>query len=408
MLQSYPRLKKIVFISFICTFVMAIEEKKNEELWRGALNGTESRTSAMDEVSIRKVLNYDVLEYLERCDDSVPLPSPDWQGSHLSLTFLSSNSCSSSCVGSGATDLLHPVGGLTFRTLKCEALSQAISSRAGLENFIRFMRSCFIATMLIDVGETNLVLPELQSSSKKGNATSNSVDSNSATSKEEIKTSEEEIRPRYRPPFVLCVDDIILKGGVTHSLVTTCLRRLAGPIREPYLHGHSHWSLIDISADVKDPKNRPLVEPEGFPNSYIRGSSSLYLRVGAHVEPAGGEGGQAGAQSSATIVKGIHLHVYVEPVIPKGGISFAGPVTLRIVENEGQCCEYERKLTGDGRREEWGPIFLHAKTVTTAKQQNAASGGLDGASKDGGKRKGCYNKNLLHGGGFQVSISLIL
>lgn len=392
---------------------LAVEEKKKEELWRGVLNGTESRTSAMDEISLRQVLTSDILEYWERHEDSVPLPSPDWQGSHLSLTFLSSNSCSSSCVGSGATDLLHPLGGSTFRTLKCNVLSQAIAGRAGLPNFIRFMRACFIATMLMDAGETEFVLPEWNPPSSSNTSSSNRKDksdksdkkekSSSDKKEEEKKEKEEEIRPRHRPPFVLCVDDIIKKGGVTNSLVTSSLRRLAGPIREPYLHGHSHWSLIDISTDIKDAKNRPLVEPEGFPNSYIRGFSTLYLRVGVHVEMAGGDGVQAGAQSSATLVKGIHLHVYAEPIIPRGGISFTGPITLRVVENEGQCCEYERKLTGDGRREEWGPVFLHARTVTTAKQQNAASGGLDGAGgKDGGKRKGCYNRELLHGGGYQV------
>jgi len=360
----------------------------------------------MDEISIRKTIVSDILDFLERNDDGVPLPSPDWQGSHLSLSFLSSNSCSSSSVGCGSTDLLHPIGGEVFRSLKCEVLTQAISARAGLANFIRFMRVCFIATMLIDAGKSHLELPDLCQKPKKSNKSSD-VSKKKSKNAEEDKKKEED-SPQLRPPFLLCVDDIIKKGGITHTLVTNCLRRLAGPIREPYLYGHSHWSLIDISTEIKDQKNRPLVEPEGYPNSYVRGTSNLYLRVGAHVESTGGDGSQSGAHSSVSTVKGTYLHIFSEPVIPKGGISFAGPITLRVVENEGQCCEYERKLTGDGRREGWGPIPLHARTVTTAKQQNAASGGLDGSGKDGGKRKGCFNRDLLHGGGYQVRRNLDL
>lgn len=64
----------------------------------------------MDEFSIRQLLNRDVLEILEREGKSVALPSPRWYGSHLSATFLSSNVTSSSAVGCGALDLVHPIG----------------------------------------------------------------------------------------------------------------------------------------------------------------------------------------------------------------------------------------------------------------------------------------------------------
>jgi hypothetical protein len=135
---------------------LAVEETKNEEMWCGPMNGTESRTTARDEMCLRKLLLVDVLESLELHDESVPLSSPGWLVSYLALTFLSSNVCSSSAIGSGTNDLMHPICGL-----KCELLSQTLISWAGLQNCIRVMSTCFMSTMLIDVGETNLVLPDM-------------------------------------------------------------------------------------------------------------------------------------------------------------------------------------------------------------------------------------------------------
>ena len=109
---------------------------------------------------------------------------------------------------------------------------------------------------------------------------------------------------------------------------------MAGPVHEAYLRGN----LIDIERGNKNSSNeRKLVAPEGFPNSYVRGSSGLYLRVGAHVEAADGSSVQSTAvgSQSAVAVKGIQLHVVAEPVIPLGGSAFGGPVTLRVIENEG-------------------------------------------------------------------------
>lgn len=109
---------------------------------------------------------------------------------------------------------------------------------------------------------------------------------------------------------------------------------MSGPIHEAYLRGN----LIDIERGSKNTSNeRKVVAPEGFPNSYVRGSSGLYLRVGAHVEAADGSSVQstsAGSQSAVS-VKGIQLYIVAEPVIPLGGSAFGGPVTLRVIENEG-------------------------------------------------------------------------
>lgn len=54
------------------------EERINEHLWRSAINGSESHTSALDEFNIRQLLCRDTVEALERVsekDKNVPLPS---------------------------------------------------------------------------------------------------------------------------------------------------------------------------------------------------------------------------------------------------------------------------------------------------------------------------------------------
>jgi hypothetical protein len=59
----------------------------------------------MDEFAVRQLLSLDAVHALERGSDKErPLPSPSmgWMGSHLSLTFLSSNANSSSELGCGA------------------------------------------------------------------------------------------------------------------------------------------------------------------------------------------------------------------------------------------------------------------------------------------------------------------
>lgn len=116
---------------------------------------------------------------------------------------------------------------------------------------------------------------------------------------------------------------------------------MAGPIHEAYLRGN----LIDIDRGNKSSSTeRKVVASEGFPNSYVRGASGLYLRVGAHVEAADGSSVQSTSVTtqSAVAVKGIQLHVVAEPVIPIGGSAFGGPVTLRVIENEGT---YPEKLS---------------------------------------------------------------
>ena len=115
---------------------------------------------------------------------------------------------------------------------------------------------------------------------------------------------------------------------------------MSGPIHEAYLRGN----LVDIGREYN---SRPeQLTPEGFPNSYVRGASGLYLRVGVHIEAADGSSAQSAsaAPQSAASVKGTHLHVVAEPVILEGGSAFGGPVTLRVIENEGQLRESSTEI----------------------------------------------------------------
>jgi hypothetical protein len=189
-----------------------------------------------------------------------------------------------------------------------------------------------------------------------------------------------------KPPFVVCVNEILKKKGLTHTLFTRALQNLSGPLKEALLMG----TLIDVEPNELDPRTRrSLVEPEGFPNSYVRGASLLYCRVGVQVEF--GDGGTAQVQSAVT--KGISMQAYAEPIIPEGGIAFGGPITMRVVENEGQFREYVKDLIADGSRRDWGSTFLHAKPVSTIKAQTAASGTIE-STKDAGKFQG--QETVIH------------
>ena len=389
--------------------IAAVPTEDKGHLWRSVANGTESHTGSLDEYSLRHLLMRDVLDYLERQDRDVPLPSNNWLGSRLSATFLSSNSTSSSAIGCGALELVHPVGGVVFRHLKMEVLRRVVEGRAGLNNLVRVIRAAFAAALLEDSGETKLTLPQEEDKKRKkkkkplhatnSDATAaGSADAPATPSAASSAAAQDYVRPM--PPYATCVDELIKKGGLTHMTFARALRILSGPVREPYLRG----SLIDVDRDVSNKfgqSTRQLVEPESFPNSFVRGASSLYLRVGVHVEPAGGGGpsDSAGGASGPLAMKGTSLVVFVEPVVPMGGINYGGPITIRVIENEGQCREFVKTVPVDGSRADWGPIFLHAKPVTTQKQQTAASGTIESGPKSPAAATGAAGGGATASGG---------
>ena len=346
-----------------------------QDLWRSRKNGTESRTAAMDEVAVRRALTSDALEAIER---NGPLPSMGWKGSHLSLSFLSSNSCNSTALGCGCIDLLHPVGGIVYRHLKSPCVARTYSARAGAETFIKAMRACFYAGILAEFDEESTSPIETIAITKT--------------------KSGESVNKVHKAPFILCIDEMMKKGTTNVSLVRS-LRHMAGIAREQFLRG----TLVDVGKDVRDSSGYQVTDQELFPNPFVRGSGGPYLRVGTHIEAAA-------ADSLPTATKGILLHVVSESVIPEKGLSFGGPLTIRVVENEGQTREFVRMLSADGSRMDWGPIYLHAKPVASNKQQTAASGTVESDSKQAliaKKKRGvggdiAYNEKLLHVEGYQA------
>lgn len=374
------------------------DERGTEQLWRNANNGTESHTVTLDGFSVNQLLSKDVLEGIERLEKS--LPSMGWLGSLLSATFLTSNSTSSSRVGCGAVELQHPIGGAVYRDLKCRSLAKTMEGRAGVSNLVRVVRAAFCAAILGDKGASQVDLP--QKKTKKTRDT------------QETKKREGDSSAKQKPIFIMCVDELLKKGGLAHGSFIRSLRLLSGPIREPYLRG----DLVDVTR-----KSRGLIpaQPEGFPNSFVRGSCGLYLRVGVHVEAASLVDGQVKNNN-------LQAHILSEPVIPEGGIAFGGPITLRIIERGGQCREFVRVVESDGSRSDWGPITLYGEPVTTVKKQLAASGTIEaihGSKKGSRKSEGekskdvCQarksllgnssifnhpgiNDNLLHRGGYQA------
>lgn len=356
-----------------------VEDRNNDQLWRSASNGTESHTSAMDEFAIRQLLSLDAVNTLERVTDkegTLPSPSRGWMGSHFSLTFLSSNANSSTELGCGALELRHPVGGLPYRSLKGDLFRRIVEGRAGIANFIRLVRATFVAAYLADTGHAELKYPR----EKKTKPTQK--EKVSAGDKDEDKEKVERPKPR----FVVCVNEILKKKGLSHTLFTRALQNICGRVRESQLLG----TLVDVERDSKDPRtNRSFVDPEGFPNSYVRGFSELYLRVGVHVEPSKDASGSG-------IAKGIQLYSYAEPVIPEGGIAYGGPITFRVVENEGQFREFVKDLSPDGSRRDWGSTTLHAKPVTLPKAQTAASGIIESGSTKGAQITKVGDASLSH------------
>ena len=334
------------------------DESQNDYLWRSATNGTESHTSGIDEYNIRHLLRKDVIEAVERGTDKdkqVPSPGMGWGGvfgSYLSCTYLSSNASSSSQLGCGAVEMMHPLGGLVYRAMKIDVFRAVVEGRAGIANFLRLARATFVAAHLSDIGEKTLVLPKRPESKKMG---SNKEGQQQTMYDEDL------------PPFVVCVNEILAKGGLTHTLFTRALQNMCGRHREPYLAG----TLVDVEREAQDPRTRKsFVDSEGFPNSYLRASSMLYCRVGVQVEQHSRDtAGMAGGGSAAAASKSTQCQIYAEPIIPEGGVAFGGPITVRVVENEGQFREYEKDLLADGSRRDWGSMTLHAKPVSTPQAQ---------------------------------------
>ncbi len=88
-----------------------------------------------------------------------------------------------------------------YLATKALLLSRVYEGRCSISHFTRVIRAAFIASFLRDVGLSQLKLPE----DDKGDG----LDSDLAV---------------LRPPFVVCVDEIIKKQAITHAIFTRALR----------------------------------------------------------------------------------------------------------------------------------------------------------------------------------------
>jgi hypothetical protein len=172
---------------------------ETKHLWRCVgLNGTETHTSSLDEFVLGQLLAKDFIEALERNDVK---PSMGWLGSQQSATFLSHHSASSTALGCGALDFVHPMGGQMYRAIKSILLERVYEGRAGLANVTRVVRAAFIASFLRDAGVSQLNLLEHEAGKSKG-----------------------QDLPSSRPLFAVCIDEIMKKQAISHEMFTRSLR----------------------------------------------------------------------------------------------------------------------------------------------------------------------------------------
>ena len=108
--------------------------------------GTHVETAGGDTSSIQNSQSVvaNAVKGIHLHDFAAPIHAGESGMTYMSLTFLSSNACSSTTIGSGTTDLIHPICELVYHYLKCELLSQAFIARAGLQNCIRVVNASYL------------------------------------------------------------------------------------------------------------------------------------------------------------------------------------------------------------------------------------------------------------------------
>lgn len=89
-----------------------------------------------------------------------------------------------------------------YRAVKNILFSKVCESRASVPHYTRVIRAAFTASFLRDFGVTEISLDERKES--------------------EIKDNEAALASR--PPFLVCVEEMMKKQGLTHALFTRALR----------------------------------------------------------------------------------------------------------------------------------------------------------------------------------------
>jgi hypothetical protein len=216
------------------------DDSPSQSLYRNVSpSWSESRTSAADEAIVRSILRCDVVDSLHNRSttaDKYPAPSMGWNsiGSLLSLTFLASQSTNATRCGCGVIDATHPTQ-LIYRECKAWWVAKISAARAGPDNLVRAIRACILAGALYS-GHGWTCLPQ-EITAKFNNDDDGDNDLAS-----------------HIPRFLLVIDELLKRGGITHAVYTKSLRLLAGPSKEIYLSG----SLVDISKEHFDAKGNKV------------------------------------------------------------------------------------------------------------------------------------------------------
>jgi hypothetical protein len=216
------------------------DDSPSQSLYRNVSpSWSESRTSAADEATVRSILRCDVVESLHNRSttaDKYPAPSMGWNsiGSLLSLTFLASQSTNATRCGCGVIDATHPTQ-MIYRECKAWWVAKISAARAGPDNLMRAIRASILAGALYS-GHGWTCLPQ-EITAKFNNDDDGDYDFAS-----------------HIPRFLLVIDELLKRGGITHVVYTKSLRLLAGPSKEMYLSG----SLVDISKEHLDAKGNKV------------------------------------------------------------------------------------------------------------------------------------------------------
>ena len=99
-----------------------------------------------------------------------------------------------------------------YRSVKAVLLNRVYEGRAGISHFTRVVRASFLASFLRDAGVEQLKLPIAKESVKEVTG------GGGGTQKEDPPMM------TARPPFVVCMDEIIKKQGLSHAIFTRALR----------------------------------------------------------------------------------------------------------------------------------------------------------------------------------------
>ena len=86
-----------------------------------------------------------------------------------------------------------------------------VERRAGIANFVRLVRATFVAVHLADKGRTELKYP-LERKTKP-------------MDQEKGQDGEKDNMERPKPRFIVCVNEILKKNGLSHTLFTHAVKK---------------------------------------------------------------------------------------------------------------------------------------------------------------------------------------